>query len=494
MNTKKQFRFDDIETKILSNVKKLEEDITNKKIVLTDRLIPETDSKSITINNSITSNPKDKLAKLVNKSKLKSKLKPKKSVSLDDNEKQSVKFEDSNSQFSELLQEILEPKSENSFITNNNQNQEQTNYNHKFKSDKFLVARLRLMSKKLYDVKAFDISEFYNTYENSEMTEKDQLNFYENISDFIFGHGESWKLLTQDEYDYYDNIIFYRYDSYFDFERSGEPLLLNLFNPQSTDSSNNFLLKLNLSFINDSLRIDGFVQLFDTKNHKLCYNNNSYGDLFGLIDNILMVEVRKRLNNIPKELIETWFENQNHTLDSDMKIEDYVYKYVDKHGWLNTNCFYLFKSIEIIHQKMNEILEEYQEFSGNNNMIEIIYDEIYKNIEESISNHKSNFDTVLIELQSKSVMYKKEEMIHALSEPLKSSITAMDPIDNDVFEEVKFMHETNSLLEIDIDSEDGIDNRASTRHSKTNCTCEHIQKYTRPRTVSCLYAQASLAL
>ena len=44
-------------------------------------------------------------------------------------------------------------------------------------------------------------SEFYNSYENSDMENKDQTSFYDNVSDFIFGYGESWKLLTQEEYE-----------------------------------------------------------------------------------------------------------------------------------------------------------------------------------------------------------------------------------------------------------------------------------------------------
>ena len=416
--------------------------------------------------------------------------------------KQTVKFEDTTNtttnQFNELLQEILETKSSDRPINNNTNN----NLNNLFHyTDKYILGRIRLMSKKLYDVKGFDISEFYNSYENSDMEKKDQTNFYDNVSDFIFGYGESWKLLTQEEYDYYDNIIFYRYDSYFDFEGTNEPLLLNLFteisnkngNKNSNISNNitnnntsDFILKFNLSSITDTLRIEGFIQLFDTKTHKLCYNNNTYGDLFVLIDNIVMVEIRKRLHNIPKELIETWFEN--HTLDSDTKVEEYVYKYVDKHGWLNTNCFYLFKSIEFIHKKMNEIMESYTKYSSKD-MVKEIYSEICKNVQESIMNYKTNFDTVLIELQSKASLYKKEEMIQLLSQPLnlndyninnsneninnnesnnsnnniqlitKEDIIGLDHVEpEDIFKEVKFLKETDNLLKVDFDSEDAIEN------------------------------------
>lgn len=393
---------------------------------------------------------KSKISKLLKKSK----------------EKQSVKFEDNTTnQFNELLQEILETKnceSDNQNITNNITKNSLIHY-----TDKYIVGRLRLMSKKLYDVKGFDISEFYNSYENSDMEQKDQSIFYDNVSDFIFGYGESWKLLTQEEYDYYDNIIFYRYDSYFDFEGSKEPLLLNLFS--ESEKNKQAILKFNLSSINDTLRIEGFIQLFDTKTHKLCYNNNTYGDLFVLIDNIMMVEIRKRLHNIPKELIETWFEN--HTLDSDTKVEEYVYKYVDKHGWLNTNCFYLFKSIEFIHRKMNEILESYTKYNSKD-MVKQIYSEICKNVEDSIVNYKTNFDTVLIELQSKASLYKKEEMIQMLSQPLnlndynntnlitKEDIMSVESIvePEDIFKEVKFIKETDNLLNVDVESEDGIEN------------------------------------
>jgi hypothetical protein len=416
--------------------------------------------------NNSNNNEKSKISKFLKRSK----------------EKQSVKFEDNTiSEFTELLQEILETKNseKKSDINNINSNNPIKNTLIHY-TDKYIIGRLRLMSKKLYDVKGFDISEFYNSYENSDMDEKDQSNFYDNVSDFIFGYGESWKLLTQEEYDYYDNIIFYRYDSYFDFEGLGlkEPLLLNLFcdsKSKSPDQSKNEILKFNLSSITDTLRIEGFIQLFDTKTHKLCYNNNTYGDLFGLIDNIMMVEIRKRLHNIPKELIETWFEN--YTLDSDTKIEEYVYKYVDKHGWLNTNCFYLFKSIEFIHKKMNEILESYTKYSSKD-MIKEIYSEICKNVEDSITNYKTNFDTVLIELQSKASLYKKEEMIQLLSQPLnlndynynisdpnlitKEDIIPFDSLDNmeseDIFKEVKFIKETENLLKVDIESEDGIEN------------------------------------
>ena len=398
---------------------------------------------------------KSKISKLLKKSK----------------EKQSVKFEDNTSnQFNELLQEILETKTSDS---DNNQNNTTNNIAKNsliHYTDKYIVGRLRLMSKKLYDVKGFDISEFYNSYENSDMEQKDQSNFYDNVSDFIFGYGESWKLLTQEEYDYYDNIIFYRYDSYFDFEGSKEPLLLNLFS--ESEKNKQAILKFNLSSINDTLRIEGFIQLFDTKTHKLCYNNNTYGDLFVLIDNIMMVEIRKRLHNIPKELIETWFEN--HTLDSDTKVEEYVYKYVDKHGWLNTNCFYLFKSIEFIHRKMNEILESYTKYNSKD-MVKQIYSEICKNVEDSIMNYKTNFDTVLIELQSKASLYKKEEMMQLLSQPLNlndynnnnnTNLITKEDIMNvelivepeDIFKEVKFIKETDNLLNVDVESEDGIEN------------------------------------
>lgn len=449
LKSKRNIETKDLDSEILQNVMKLEDDISKKRLTLNSSLCDSDshssnsphETKSKTNNNDNNDNKKTIKSKI-------SKITKEKKV--------SVSFQDTTTEFGELLQDILENKK----VNNNPLPEYQTSNN----VNNLIISRLRLMTKKLYDIKTFDVSEYYNTYENSEMSNSDQVNFYENISDFIFGYGETWKLMNSEEYNYYNKILNYEYDSYFNFDGSDTPLLMNLFHNEGNEDETT--LKFNLSSISDPLRIDGYFKLFDTKTHKLIYNNNSYGDLFSLIDNIFLVEIRKRLNEIPKEYVETWFENYN--LDPSIKIEDYVYKYVDKHGWINTNGFYLCKSIEFVNEKMNEILSDYKKYLNipKSQMVDSIYQEIYKSIEFEIENFKSNFDTVMIELKNKSSMYKKQELIEILSKPLQQSVS-YDPKDfidklqhnevEDVFKEIKDQESDNRLLNVDLDTEDGID-------------------------------------
>jgi hypothetical protein len=464
LKSKRKNESKDLDSEILQNVMKLEDDISNKRLTLNS---PLCDSPKVIFNSNNTSNNQNKSKSESPDSKsIKSKISK-------INKKASVSFQDTTTEFGELLQDILENKN----VNNNTQHEVIP------RDTSLIISRLRLMTKKLYDIKTFDVSEYYNTYENSEMSNSDQVNFYDSISDFIFGYGETWKLMNLEEYNYYNKILNYEYDSYFNFDGSDTPLLMNLF--QNGDSEEETSLKFNLSSISDPLRIDGYFKLFDTKTHKLIYNNNSYGDLFSLIDNIFLVEIRKRLNEIPKEYVETWFENYN--LDPTIKIEDYVYKYVDKHGWINTNGFYLCKSIEFVNEKMNEILSDYKKYLNvpKSQMIDSIYQEIYKSVEFEIENFKSNFDTVMIELKNKSSMYKKQELIEILSKPLQQSVSydpkvVIDKLQNneveDVFKEIKEDQDVNRLLNVDFEKEDSIDSYDDYDSKNNDINLEDIHK------------------
>lgn len=317
--------------------------------------------------------------------------------------KKSVSFSPSvdknTTQFDEVLNNIL-----------SNPIQQENSTKHSYTAGKYVVSRIRFINSKLYDVRNFDINDYYMEYIDTNMTSDDQNNFYNNISEHMFSHAETWKFLEKHEHEFYNNICLGRYDKFFDFDDRHLPLLSNF----------NNIIKCSISSITDPLRIDGYFRLFDTTTHKLVYNNNAYGDLFSMLDKIVLVEMRKRISLIPNDIVSTWF-------DVEENDDEYIFKYLEKHGWITDTPSRLCYSIEYIHNLLNQTVHSIKNIKHTDNhtghtIEDIIYKSLYQPLQEKITAYKNNYDTVMIEFKSKCLLYKKQELIEELSKPLDTSL------------------------------------------------------------------------